>query len=156
MPSASSTSNVSSQASRVWTTSVRPVSFARAIWAANASRCAVTGRVVVVVVEAALADRHGVGADEVDDRLDAVAGLVRMQPDRGMDAVVVGGDVACGDRRRPVAANDDHRRHARGACFGDHRVGRTEPLVVEVAVRVDPAVYTCSVCDDGVGTSLTP
>ena len=48
----------------------------------------VAWRVVVVVVEPALADRHGAGAIEVDDRVDAVPGLVRMQTDGGVDVLV--------------------------------------------------------------------
>ena len=54
----------------------------------------VAGRVVVVVVEPALADRDRADGpvEQVADGGDAEAGLVRVQPDRGVDVVEAGGD----------------------------------------------------------------
>ena len=84
---------MSSHASRVWMTSGRSRSWASAIWAANAARCDLAGRVVVVVVEPALPDRHDrAGRRAGDDGVDALAGVVGVQPDRGPHVVVGGGD----------------------------------------------------------------
>ena len=65
----------------------------------------VAWRVVVVVVEAALADgnRPDRTVEQVADRVDAVARLVRVQPDRRPDLGEPAGDVEGLDRRRPIA-----------------------------------------------------
>ena len=56
-PSSSSTRNVSSHASREWMTSGLPACFASRIWKRNARLLLVARRMLVVEVEAALADR---------------------------------------------------------------------------------------------------
>jgi hypothetical protein len=54
-------------------------------------------RVVVEVVEPCLADcDDAVGIEQVDDRIDPVDGVVRMETDRGPHVGMVGGDL---DRR---------------------------------------------------------
>ena len=84
--------------------------------------------------------------DEIDDRVDAVPSLVGVQADRGVDIVGNGGNLTSGDRGCPVAADDDHRGHPGGTRLGDRGVGRPEPLVVHVAVTVEPAGF-----DGGLG-----
>ena len=94
-------------------------------------------RVVVEVVEPALADRNDVGIAEIrKDRVDAMLGFVRMQARGGEDVVVSRGhgDGLLGRRR--VATDVDHRGDPRGARRGDHLVDRYTTRVVEMAVTV--------------------
>jgi hypothetical protein len=95
-------------------------------------------RVVVVVVEPALADgdRALRAVEQVGDGLDTGAGVVGVQPDGGVDRDVPGGDVQALQRGGPVAAHGDHRRHALGSRVGHDLVGRVGR---DVAVRVEPA-----------------
>ena len=99
----------------------------------------VARRVVVVVVEPALADgdRPHRPVEQVGDRVDAVARLVRVQPDGGVDARRSG-------RRRASASSDDARSQptviivvtpAAAASATSSAASRRR----EVAVRVDPA-----------------
>ena len=95
---------MSSQASRVWITSGSWRSWASWICAANADLLHVAGRVLVEVVEPGLADGDDArGVEQVDDRVDAVRRVVRMEPDRRVHAVVPRRDLDRRQRRRPVA-----------------------------------------------------
>ena len=108
---------MSSHASRVWMTSGRPRSWASAIWAANAVPLDVARRVVVVVVEPALADGDRPRAARRAGRTIVSTPwrrVVRVQPDGGPHAVV-----ARPRRRAPPATcarsqpDRDHRRRRR-------------------------------------------
>ena len=140
VPSARRMSNVSSQASRVWMISGRRRSWASWIWAANAVLLGVAGRVVVVVVEPGLADGDDARrVEEIDDRVDAVRRLVRVQSDRGVDVVESRRHLDRRQRRGAVASDRHHRLHAGGARRGDRAVRAVgDPLVVDVAVRIEP------------------
>src|SRR5206468_6992422 len=96
------------------------------------------GRVVVVVVETALTD----GADfwrvnQRKDAIDAVGGLVRVQPDGGPDMARVGASHV--DRLGRLGRVSTYTDHAIDACRGCglHRV-RRRALVLEVTVAVSP------------------
>ena len=94
-------------------------------------------RVVVEVVEPALADGDDVGIVEVgNDRVDAVLGLVRVQPGRGEDVVVRRGHCDRLLGRGRVAPDVDHRGDPGGARRGDHVVDRHATCVVQMAVAV--------------------
>ena len=95
---------------------------------------------VVVVVEPGLADGHDARCvEQVDDRVDALDGVVRVQPDGGVDARMVGGDGDRGERGLPVAADGDQGGDALGDRCGDGAVGAVgNPRVMDVAVRIGP------------------
>ena len=59
-----------------------------------------------------------------EDRVDAVHGLVRVQPGGGADAVVAAGDLDGRGRGGCVAADVDHRGHPGGPGRGDDVVDR--------------------------------
>ena len=69
-PSARSTSKVSSHADRLWITRGKAWLCAMAIWAAERFTLDRTGRVLIVIVEAALADRHD--STMIEQRFDAI------------------------------------------------------------------------------------
>ena len=100
----------------------------------------VAGRVVVVVVEPGFTHRcHPRLVEQVDDRVDAVDGIVRVQTDGGPHLGMVSGD---GDRRQRGGTVTSHREHPRdpgldGGPYGRLRPARN-PFVVDVAVGVEP------------------
>ena len=123
VPSARRMSNVSSHASRVWMTAGGARSWASWICAANAVLLGVAGRVVVVVVEPGLADGDDARrVEEIDDRVDAVRRLVRVQSDGGVDVVESRRHLDRRKRRRPVAPD---RRPS--SCTPAARAAATAP-----------------------------
>ena len=131
---------MSSSAARVWITTGFPSSRASGELALEEELLRVVRRVVAEVVEPRLAHRNGLRMREQRLQLGNVvclraAGLVRMDAERRVDAVVrvrEGERVArAGERRR----DRDDPRDARLACAGDHLGG----VVPEVRVRVDHA-----------------
>ena len=124
---------VSSSASRVWTISGRPVARAPGCGCGSSLCCRSRGRVVVEIVEAALADGDDLGMRrQLEQRGRVVeallAGLVRVDADRAQDlgpafgqrdadrpADALGGDVDHrGRRRRPGRARSRRPRPRRG------------------------------------------
>lgn len=108
----------------------------------------VAGRVVVVVVEPALAHRPHLGAGQQGlDPVDAVAGLVGVHPGGGPHLGMPGRTVGGGGRVGQVGADVDDPHHPRLGRLGQGRrdrrlVDRPRPTpgaVAEVAVVVDPA-----------------
>ena len=136
-------SPVSWSASRVWTISGRPVCAAAAICARKLSACSVARAVLVVEVEAGLADADHLGmARRLDQRgrecLPLLLRLVRMDADRAPDVAV-----ALGDRPHLLElveprADGQHAGDARGPGARQHAgfVGR-QLGEVEMAVAVD-------------------
>ena len=91
---------------------------------------------VVVVVEPGLADGHdALCVEQVDDRVDALDGVVWVQADGCMDARMVGRDRDGGEGGLPIATDGDQCADAGGCGRGDRPVGAVgDPRVVDVAV----------------------
>ena len=99
-------------------TSGRPVVRAAAIWVTKPGRLRLARRIVVVIVEPRLPDRHDLRMLGEPDKLfgrhvEFLVRVVRMRSDRAVDVVE-----ALGDRPHPVEpadprADGHHRRHAR-------------------------------------------
>ena len=138
----------SSWASRMWQTTGWPLAWHSCRNRRKAARCGLAGRVVVVVVEAGLADPH-------HPRAPGPAGPARPSRPRLMLADVVGVDAHRGEDVR-LLRGQRHRRAGRGRCPAPSRcrscvtmparrgpapapAGRSVAVVleVEVAVRVD-------------------
>ena len=131
---------MSSQASRVWMIERQLPLVGELDLRGERRLLGVAGRVVVVVVEPGLADGDDARrVEQVDDRVDTVRRVVRVQPDRGVHVVEPRRHLDRRERRRPIAPDRDHRVHAGGARRL-HRAVRTvgDPFVVDVAVRVEP------------------
>ncbi len=99
----------------------------------------VTWRVLVVVVEAGLADRHHPWlVEQVDDGVDALAGVVRVQAHGCPDVVELGGGGDRGQAGGAVTSDRHHPGHELVAGGPDRGGGASgHPLVVDVAVRVE-------------------
>ena len=101
-------------------------------------------RIVVVIVEAALADRDRTGCSELFDEGD-VAGSVKTPGVVGMNAggckneIRIGlGDLLCSGGRAKRLADADNSLRARGAGASDYRVAvAVEGRVREVGVAVE-------------------
>ena len=106
----------------------------------------VAGRVVVVVVEPALAHGHDPGrSQQLGQAVEPVAGVVRVKPDGGPHhaGMPSGGRHRVG-RAAPVGAHGDQALDPGCGGIGDHLVGdggigRTVTVPAEVAVVVGPA-----------------
>jgi len=100
-------------------------------------------RVVVVVVEAALADGDAARVATQGHQLLVEAGrrvlrLVRVDPHRRPDVVVGVGEREGPAARRQVTADVDHGGHASGPRAREHeRAVRFEEVTVDVAMGVD-------------------
>ncbi len=134
---------MSASASRVWMTSGRSSSRASAIWPRKTRFGDLGRRVIVVVVEARLADADafGMGGEaphggEVARRLSRR--LVRMRADGEIDVVVSLRDLDQPLSRLDPRADGDHALDARRARARDDRVEFVgEVGKVEMAVAVD-------------------
>ena len=134
---------MSSSASRVWMTSGRPSSRASAIWPRNTRLRDLGRRVIVVVVEAGLADAdafrmRGEAAHGGEIRRRLARRLVRMRSDGEEDAVIALGDLDEPRRLVDPRADGDHPLDAGGARALDDRVEFVgEVGKIEMAVAVD-------------------
>ena len=90
-----------------------------------------------MVVEAALADGHRPhrAIEQIEDRVDAVARLVRVQPNRGMDVREPTREVQCLEGGGAIATDGDQLADADLAGLGDERLRFVRR---DVTVRVDP------------------
>ena len=134
---------MSSSALRAWMTSGSPVSRAAAICVRKPCACAGPRRLVVVVVEPGLADRHDLRMRRQPDQLvgrdvELLGGVVRMRADRAIDLVM-----RLGDRQHAGEALHPRRdrHHAADACSDrarDHRIALLgEVREIEMAMAVD-------------------
>src|SRR4029079_14118285 len=100
----------------------------------------VAWRVIVEVVQAALADRdHVVVVEKRNDGVDTVLGFVWVKARGGEDAVVRGGDGDGLCSRCRVATDVDHRRDAGGKRGVDDVVDGDAARVVQMTVAVGVA-----------------
>ena len=99
------------------------------------------GRVVVVVVQAALANGHDARrVEQADDRFDPVDRVVRVEPDGRPHVVVGGGDVDGGRAAVGIRADRDEAGDPGLPGGGQRGLGAArDPVVVDVAVVVEPA-----------------
>ena len=141
---------MSSSALRAWMTSGSPVSRAAAICVRKPCACACPRRLVVVVVEPGLADRHDLRMRRQPDQLvggdvGLLGGIVRMRADRAIDLVMRLGDRKHAGKALHARRDRHHAADARGDRARDHRVALLgEVGKVEVAVAVDEHAYSCS------------
>ena len=97
-------------------------------------------RVVVVVVEAALADgnRPYRAVEQIGDRVDAVPRFVRVQPHGGVDVGEALGQVQCLHGGGPITTNRDQRTDTGLGCVSDDL---SRFVCANVAMGVDPRTH---------------